>query len=57
MDENVFFVNIFDKMLDANRYPDRSLFQSEGLHMNEKGYAVWKATILDFFKEHSISLR
>ena len=57
MDENIFFINIFDKMLDANRYPDRSMFQSEGLHMNEKGYEVWKTTILDFFKEHGISLR
>jgi len=57
MDEHVFFINIFDKMLDANRYPDRSMFQSEGLHMNEKGYEVWTTTILDFFKEHGISLR
>lgn len=57
MDEHVFFINIFDKMLDANRYPDRSMFQSEGLHMNENGYEVWKTTILDFFKEHDISLR
>ena len=57
MDEHVFFINNFDKMLDANRYPDRSMFQSEGLHMNEKGYEVWKTTILDFFKEHGISLR
>ncbi len=57
MDENVFFVNIFDKMMDGNRYPNRSLFQSEGLHMNENGYAVWKNTLLDFFKEHNIALR
>ena len=57
MDEHVFFVNIFDKMLDANRYPDRSMFQSEGLHMNDKGYALWKTTILDSFKEQGISLR
>ncbi len=57
MDENVFFVNIFDKMMDEHRYPDRSLFQSEGLHLNEKGYDVWKYALLDFFKEHNIELR
>ena len=57
MDENVFFVDIFEGMLDSNRYPNRLLFQSEGLHVNEKGYAIWTKTIKDFMVEHNIKLR
>jgi lysophospholipase L1-like esterase len=57
MDDNVFFVNIFDKMLDTNRYPNRTLFQSEGLHMNEKGYTIWKDAIIGSFNEHNIHIQ
>ena len=54
---NVFFVDIFEKMLDANRYPNRLLFQSEGLHINDNGYAIWTKTIKDFMIGHNINLR
>ncbi len=57
MDSNVFFIDIFEKMLDANRFPNRLLFQSEGLHINEKGYSIWTKTIKDFMIEHNINLR
>ena len=56
MDNQVYFVNIFDKMLDANRYPNRALFLAEGLHMNENGYAIWKDVIVDFMVKHNITL-
>lgn len=57
MDNNVYFVDIFEKMLDANRFPNRLLFQSEGLHINDKGYAIWTETIKNFMIEHNINLR
>ncbi len=57
MDNNVYFVDIFEKMLDANRFPNRLLFQSEGLHINDKGYAIWTETIKNFMIEHKINLR
>jgi len=57
MDDNVYFIDVFNKMLDSNRFPDRSLFQPEGLHLNEKGYALWKNVILDFMLENNITLR
>ena len=57
MDDNVYFIDVFNKMLDSNRFPDRSLFQPEGLHLNEKGYALWKNIILDFMIENNITLR
>ncbi len=57
MDDNVFFVDVFNKMLDSNRFPDRSLFQPEGLHLNEKGYFIWKEVITNFMLENNITLR
>lgn len=57
MNDNVFFVDIFEKMLDGNRYPNRLLFQSEGLHINDNGYAIWTKTIKDFMIGHNINLR
>lgn len=34
------FANIWDVMLNGNEL-DESLFVEDGLHMNEKGYALW----------------
>jgi hypothetical protein len=45
MNDATYFVNIFDSMLDANKYPRRDLFEAEGLHINDKGYALWKSVI------------
>ena len=45
MNDATFFVNVYDKMLDDNKYPRRDLFEAEGLHINDKGYALWKAII------------
>ncbi len=35
------FINVWNPMLDANGNPDASLFVSDNLHMNAKGYAIW----------------
>ncbi len=45
MSDATFFVNIYDRMLDGNSYPKRDLFEPEGLHINDKGYALWKEII------------
>lgn len=45
MNDATYFVNIYDSMLDANKYPRRDLFEAEGLHINDKGYALWKSVI------------
>ena len=39
------FVNIFPKMLNADGNPRKDLFLSDGLHPNEKGYAIWASSI------------
>jgi lysophospholipase L1-like esterase len=43
--DNVTFINVWDSMLGSNGEPDPSLFIGDNLHMNEKGYAVWKRII------------
>ena len=39
------FINIYDPMLDKNGNPDKSYFEEDGLHINSKGYALWKQVI------------
>lgn len=43
---NTKFVNVFDAMLNADGTPDESLFKEDRLHMNPKGYAIWKQKLL-----------
>jgi hypothetical protein len=44
-DNNWKFINIFSKMLNKDGYPDKDYFQSDGLHLSTKGYALWKQVI------------
>jgi len=41
------FVNIFNLMVDAGGQPKRDLYVKDGLHLSEKGYALWKDLIND----------
>ncbi|XVJ64972.1 MAG: G-D-S-L family lipolytic protein [Lacibacter sp.] len=43
---NTRFVNVFDAMLNADGTPDETLFKEDRLHMNPKGYAIWKQKLL-----------
>ncbi len=56
MNDATFFVNVYDKMLDDNKYPRRDLFEAEGLHINDKGYALWKAIISETLASKSLHL-
>lgn len=40
------YVDVFSSMLDANGAPREDLFVGDRLHMNAKGYSIWKQ-ILD----------
>lgn len=46
------FINVFDQMLDEQHQPLKELYQSDGLHMNKKGYELWKQII---FKDKFIT--
>jgi lysophospholipase L1-like esterase len=39
-DDQLFFVDIFENLLDKNGNPNKKYFEEDGLHFSEKGYAV-----------------
>ena len=39
------YINVFDKMITGNGEPMHHLFEADGLHLNKKGYALWKEII------------
>lgn len=39
------FVNVFDLMLNNHNQPKPEIFESDSLHMNAKGYAIWQKAI------------
>ena len=44
-DTRFVYVDVFTPMLDASGQPRRELFLEDGLHMNAKGYAIWRDLI------------
>ena len=42
---NTAFIDVYHKMLDANGKPISEIFESDSLHMNAKGYAIWQKEI------------
>jgi len=44
-DKNAAFADVYSKMLDADGQPIKDIFLSDSLHMNAKGYAIWKPVI------------
>ena len=40
--KNTAFIDVHQKMLDTNGEPLPELFLDDSLHMNAKGYAIWK---------------
>lgn len=41
-----FFVDVYSKMIDASGNPLPDLFDADGLHLNPKGYEIWKEAVL-----------
>jgi lysophospholipase L1-like esterase len=42
---NVFYVDVYTRMLDTTGKPNRSLFVEDMLHMNKEGYKIWQETL------------
>ena len=42
------FIDVFKQMIDANGRPKRNYFHSDGLHLSENGYRLWKQIINDY---------
>jgi lysophospholipase L1-like esterase len=46
--DNLHFVNVYTRMTDNSGYPKREFLDPDGLHINEKGYALWKGIIRQY---------
>lgn len=46
--DNVYFISVWDRMLDKKGQPNEKLFVEDRLHMNEKGYKIWKKSVKGF---------
>ena len=42
---NTSFIDVFNPMLNENSQPKPEIFESDSLHMNAKGYAIWQKAI------------
>ncbi|MEQ2007211.1 MAG: GDSL-type esterase/lipase family protein [Limisphaerales bacterium] len=49
-DPKLAFINVFAAMLGADDLPKPDIFVEDKLHMNEKGYAIWKEVVGPFLK-------
>jgi len=47
-DPRLTFINVFSKMLGADGNPKPEIFVADRLHMNEKGYALWKEIVAPY---------
>lgn len=50
-DPTLFYVDVFTPMLDQNGAARPELFGPDMLHMNEKGYAIWKEAVAPLVKK------
>ncbi|HYE76317.1 MAG TPA: SGNH/GDSL hydrolase family protein, partial [Blastocatellia bacterium] len=44
------YIDVFTPMLGVDGKPQPDLFVKDNLHMNEKGYAIWKSVIEPYLK-------
>lgn len=55
---NVCFVNVYDRMIGQTGFPDADLFSlPDGLHLNAKGYALWKDILDSYIADGRLRLR
>jgi lysophospholipase L1-like esterase len=44
------FVDVFTRMLGPDALPQPDIYREDRLHMNAKGYAIWKAALTPYIK-------
>ncbi len=44
-----YYVNVFDRMLDAKGEPLKELYEPDNLHLSKQGYLLWKELLLEHF--------
>ena len=46
--DHLHYIDVYSRMIDKAGYPKREFLDPDGLHINEKGYALWKEIILRY---------
>ena len=54
-ERDLLFIDVFSSMLDRRGEPQANLFLKDGLHLNEKGYALWASIIGPTIRKHDTS--
>jgi lysophospholipase L1-like esterase len=49
LNEQLFYLDTATPLL-KNERPDPDLLQDDGLHLNEAGYAIWNARLIEMLK-------
>jgi lysophospholipase L1-like esterase len=49
--KNVTFIDIYSQMTDTSGLPKRTLFEPDGLHLSEQGYAVWRVAVANYLQK------
>jgi lysophospholipase L1-like esterase len=49
--DNTAYIDVYKEMIDAEGKPIAELFLDDNLHMNKKGYAIWKKAIAPILKK------
>lgn len=44
-DKRLSFINVFDSMLGEDGLPRQDIFAKDRLHLNDRGYAIWKRAL------------
>jgi lysophospholipase L1-like esterase len=50
-DERLHYIDIVPAMLDADGEPRHDVFKWDGIHLNEKGYAIWTSVVRPILAE------
>lgn len=50
--ESVYYIDIYSKMIDANGFPLKQLYDADGLHLSPEGYTVWKKVLLTYISSN-----
>lgn len=48
--KEVYFIDLWKPMMDKSGVVQQDIFIEDGLHMNDKGYAIWKKVIGPYLK-------
>ena len=50
-DSRLEFINVFPHMLGPDGQPKPDIFLDDKLHMNAKGYAIWRELVMPFLSK------